>query len=259
MEIRRKRQVSLLKVVILAGGRGTRLKPYTHVLPKPLMPVDQFPILEIVIRSLARNGLRDIIICTGYMSEIIESFCGRGERFGVKIDYSREDKPLGTAGSLALLGDKLKSTFMVMNGDILVALDICAFIKSHMERKALVTIGLKKRRTETKLGVVKLSRSMRVLDYVEKPVHEYMASAGIHLMQPDVLDYIKPGEQLDVPDLIMRLIKRGKKVQGFIIDGLWLHLSRPDDFEIANENWGRIAREMKLEDVLGSSSRTGAS
>ena len=248
-----------MKVVILAGGQGTRLRPYTHVLPKPLMPVDRYPILEIVIRYLARNGFRDIIICTGYMSEVIESFCGRGERFGVKIDFSREDKPLGTAGSLALLGDKLKSTFMVMNGDILVAMDICAFIKSHREQKALVTMGLKKRRTETKLGVVKLSRSMRVLDYVEKPVHEYMASIGIHLMQPDVLNYMKPGEYLDVPDLIMRLIKCGKKVQGFIINNLWLHLSRPDDFEFANENWERIVKEMKLEDVLDISDRNGES
>lgn len=239
-----------MKVVILAGGRGTRLRPYTHVLPKPLMPVDRFPILEIVIRQLAHNGFRDIIICTGFMSEIIESFCGNGEKFGVKIDFLREDKPLGTAGSLALLRGKLKSTFMVMNGDILVAIDISAFMKSHKEQKALVTMGLKKRRTETKLGVVKLNRSMRILDYVEKPVHEYTASVGIHLMQPDVLNYIEPGEYLDVPDLIMRLIRCGKKVQGFIVNGLWLHLSRPDDFESANENWERIVKEMKLEDAL---------
>lgn len=245
--------VSDLKVVILAGGKGTRLKPYSHVLPKPLMPVDRFPILEILIRQLAINGFRDIIICTGYMSEVIESFCGRGERFGVKIDFSREDKPLGTAGSLALLRNKLKSTFMVINGDILVAIDFRDFIKSHKEQKAIVTMVLKKRRTDVKLGVVKLSRSMRVLDYAEKPVHEYMASVGIYLMEPDVLNYIEPGKYLDVPDLIMRLIKGRKKVQGFIINNLWLHLSRPDDFESANENWKRIVKELKLENALNIS------
>ena len=241
-----------MKVVILAGGKGARLRPYTHVLPKPLIPVDRYPVLEIIIRQLAINGFKDITISTGYMSEIIESFCGRGKKFGVKINYSREEKPLGTAGSLETLRDQLKSTFMVLNGDVLVGIDFRDFINSHRAQKATVTMGLKKRRTEIALGVIKMNKRMRILDYSEKPVEEYNASVGIQLMEPDVLDYIKPGKYLDMPDLIMRLVKSGKKVQGYMINNLWLHLGRPDDFEDANENWRTIVKELRLEDALNN-------
>ena len=241
-----------LKAVILAGGRGTRLKPYTHVLPKPLMPVGTFPVLEIILRQFAMNGFRDVILSTGYLSEIIKSFCGTGERFGVKILYSREDKLLGTAGPLGSLKDELKQTFLVTNGDILTAINFSDFIKQHKEQGALLTMGLKKRRYNIQFGVVKLDNNQNVLDYIEKPTQEHMVSIGMYLMEPAILDYIKPKTYLDLPDLIKQLINHGEKVQGFVVDNLWLHLSRADDFENANANLGNILSELKLDGVLNN-------
>jgi NDP-sugar pyrophosphorylase family protein len=242
-----------MKAVIMAGGKGTRLRPYTYVLPKPLMPVDRFPVLELVIRQLAHNGFHHIILSTGYMSELIKSFCGNGERFGVKIEYSYEPKPLGTAGPLGLLRKKLDSTFLVINGDILVAVDFADFLKNHRESKALLTMGLKRRSHNIQFGLVELDEQARVRSYIEKPTQEYIVSTGINLMEPEVLDYINPKEQLDMPDLVNQLIRDGKKIHGYVNDGLWLHLSRPDDFESANENLENIIKELKLEGVLSTS------
>jgi NDP-sugar pyrophosphorylase family protein len=244
-----------MKAVIMAGGKGTRLKPYTYVLPKPLMPVDRFPVLELVIRQLAHNGFHHIILSTGYMSELIKSFCGNGERFGVKIEYSYESKPLGTAGPLGLLRKKLDSTFLVINGDILVAMDFAHFLKSHRENKALLTIGLKRRSHNIQFGIVELDEETRVCSYIEKPTQEYIVSTGINLMEPEVLDYINPKERLDMPDLVNQLIRDGKKIHGYVNDGLWLHLSRPDDFESANENWRSIVKELGIERFLDSNSK----
>jgi len=241
-----------LKAVILAGGKGTRLKPYTHVLPKPLMPVGRFSVLEIIIRQFVMNGIRDIILSTGYMSEVIRSFCDTGEKFGAKIKYSREDKLLGTAGPLGSLKNELESTFVVTNGDILTAIDFDDLIRSHKEHEALLTMGLKKRSYNIQFGVVELDKNQNVLNYVEKPTQEYTVSIGIYLMEPEVLDYIKPKEYLDMPHLVMQLLKDGKKVHGYMVDKLWLHLSRSDDFESANINWKNIIKELKLEKVFNT-------
>jgi NDP-sugar pyrophosphorylase family protein len=244
-----------MKAVIMAGGKGTRLRPYTYVLPKPLMPVNRFPVLELVIRQLAHNGFRNIILSTGYMSELIRSFCGNGERLGAKIEYSYEPKPLGTAGPLGLLRKKLDSTFLVINGDILVAMDFTDFLRKHKESNALLTLGLKKRTHELQFGLIEIDEQAMVCSYIEKPTQEYIVSTGISLMEPEILDYIGPEERLDMPDLANRLIRDGRKIHGYISDKLWFHLSRPDDFESANENWKSIAKELGIESFLDINSK----
>jgi mannose-1-phosphate guanylyltransferase len=244
-----------MKAVIMAGGKGTRLRPYTYVLPKPLMPVNKFPVLELVIRQLAHNGFHNIILSTGYMSELIRSFCGNGERLGAKIEYSYEPKPLGTAGPLGLLRKKLDSTFLVINGDILVAMDFADFLRNHRENKALLTLGLKKRIHHLQFGLVELDKEARVCSYIEKPTKEYIVSTGISLMEPEVLDYINPEERLDMPDLVNQLIRDGRRIHGYVSDRLWLHLSRPDDFESANENWRHIVKELGIERFFGTNSK----
>jgi NDP-sugar pyrophosphorylase family protein len=246
-----------MKAVVMAGGMGTRLRPYTYVLPKPLMPVNRFPVLELVIKQLAHNGFRNIILSTGYMSELIKSFCGTGKRLGAKIEYSYEPKPLGTVGPLGLLRKKLDHTFLVINGDILVAMDFADFLRNHEENKALLTLGLNKRTYSLQFGLVELGEKAKVQSYIEKPTHEYVVSTGISLMEPEVLDFIRPGERLDMPDLVNQLIRDGRRIHGYVSDRLWLHLSRPDDFESANENWRNIVRELGIESSLGTGSKKG--
>lgn len=239
----------------MAGGMGTRLRPYTYVLPKPLMPVNRFPVLELVIRQLVHNGFHNIILSTGYMAELIRSFCDNGKRLGAEIDYSYEPKPLGTAGSLGLLRKKLDSTFLVINGDILVAMDFPDFLRNHRENKSLLTLGLKKRRHDLQFGLVELDKEATVCSYTEKPTQEYLVSTGISLMEPEVLAYIRPEERLDMPELVNRLIRDGRKIHGYVSDKLWLHLSRPDDFENANENWKNIVKELGIESYFGTDSK----
>ena len=244
-----------MKAVVLTGGKGTRLRPYTFVLPKPLMPVNKFPVLELVIRQLAHNGFDHIILSTGYMSEMIMHFCGNGERFGVQIEYSRETKPLGTAGSLSLLKKKLDDTFLLTNGDILVGMNFADFLRHHRKNHALITLGLSKRKYDIQFGVVELDEKASVCSYSEKPSQEYVVSTGMNLMEPEVLGKIKPNERLDMPDLVTQLIKDGDKVQGFVSDGSWLHLSRLDDFERANENWKSIIKELEIDRYLDLNSK----
>lgn len=236
----------------MAGGKGTRLRPYTYILPKPLMPVNRFPVLELVIRQLAQNGFHNIILSTGYMSELVRSFCGNGERLGAKIEYSHEPKPLGTVGPLGLLRKKLNSTFLVINGDILVAMDFADFLRNHKKNRALLTLGLKNRIHKLQFGLVELDEEAMVRSYREKPTQEYLVSTGISLVEPEVLDYIDPEERLDMPDLVNQLIKDGCRIHGYVSDKLWLHLSRPDDFESANENWRHIVRELGIQRFFGA-------
>ena len=233
-----------MKAVILAGGKGTRLKPYTTVFPKPLMPINDKPILEIVIRQLKSHGFGEIIITVGHLSELIITFFGDGGKFDVKIEYSREDKPLGTAGGLGLIKKELNETFLMMNGDVLTTLNFSDLVSYHKRNDAIATIALNKREVYIDFGVVELDDSDSIAGYIEKPKIEYLVSMGVYVFDPRVLEYIRPNEYLDFPDLIKELISNGETVKGYIYEGYWLDIGRPDDYEKANSEIDKIYPEL---------------
>ena len=223
-----------MKAVILAGGKGTRLKPYTTVFPKPLMPIGDNPVLEIVIRQLKSHGFGEVIITVGHLAELIMTFFRNGSKFGVEIDYSREDKPLGTAGGLGLIKQELNETFLMMNGDVLTTLDFSDLVSYHKGNGAIATIALNRRDVYIDFGVIELDDGNSILGYTEKPKIDYLVSMGVYVFDPKVLEYIRPNEYLDFPDLIKELISNGETVKGYIYDGYWLDIGRPDDYERAN-------------------------
>ncbi|MHA1143821.1 MAG: nucleotidyltransferase family protein [Candidatus Helarchaeota archaeon] len=229
-----------LKAVILAGGRGTRLKPYTVVFPKPLVPIGDKPILEILIKQLVKFGIKDFIFATGHLAELIKAFFNDGSKFGVKIKYSKEDTPLGTVGPLSKLGDQLTETFIVMNGDVLTDLDFNALIKFHEKSKAIATIALHERTVKIDYGVIELDDAKKLINYSEKPSINYRVSMGIYVFEPKILKYIPEGEYYDLPDLILKLINSGEIVKGYKYDGYWLDIGRPDDYERAQEEFDTI-------------------
>jgi NDP-sugar pyrophosphorylase family protein len=224
-----------MRAVILAGGKGTRLAPYTTVLPKPLMPIGEMPILEIVMRQLSYYGIQRITLAVGYLAELLMAYCGDGSKFGVKLDYSREEQPLGTAGPISLIQD-LNETFLVMNGDLLTTIDYGAMWKYHKERGAIATLASYRREVRIDLGVIE-SQDGWVKDYIEKPTYHYMVSTGIYIFEPDVLEFMERGQQLDLPGLVVRMVQAGKKVNIYNFDGYWLDIGRHDDYESAIEEF----------------------
>lgn len=226
-----------MRAVILAGGKGTRLAPYTTVLPKPLMPIGEMPILEIVIRQLAYHKIIDITLAVGYLAELLMAYCGDGGRFGVKLNYSREERPLGTAGPISLIPN-LNETFLVMNGDLLTSLNYGTMWKYHKERGAVATLASYRREVKIDLGVIE-SDAGWLKNYVEKPAYRYAVSMGIYLFEPAVLSYIPANQRMDLPELVMNLIGDGHKVNVFDFDGYWLDIGRHDDYENAIEQFSR--------------------
>ncbi len=228
------REMQNIPVVILAGGKGRRLRPYSTVFPKPLMPVGERPILEVLIRQLARRGLRRIYIAVGHLAHLLINFFGNGENLGVQIEYVREEVPLGTAGALDLLRERLGSTFLVMNGDLLTDIDYSELLRYHRAGGAAATIALSQRTVDIDYGVVKVSGD-RLSGYEEKPQIKYLVSMGVYVLEPEVLVHINPGAHCDFPDLVLRLLAANRTVRGFLHPGYWLDIGRPADYDLANE------------------------
>jgi len=224
-----------MKAVILAGGKGTRLKPYTTCFPKPLMPIGEEPILEIVIKQLKSHGFKEINMAVGHLAELITVFFGNGEKYGMNINYYREDEPLGTAGPLAQMSNELNETFLMMNGDVLTSLNFSDIVKYHNENEAMATIALYKKNVQIDFGLVELDEENNIDGYTEKPKIDYLVSMGVYVFNPKVMEYIKPNQYLDFPDLIKILIDNDEKVKGYVYDGYWLDMGRPDDYELANK------------------------
>jgi NDP-sugar pyrophosphorylase family protein len=223
------------RAVVLAGGEGTRLRPYTTVLPKPLMPVADRPVIDIVLRQLHRAGFDRVTIATGYLAQLIETFCGDGSAYGLRIDYFREDVPLGTVGSLALI-EELDEPFLVMNGDVLTDMRYDELFAEHVASGAAATIATTTRSVEVTLGVMRFHDEAdqgRVTDYVEKPTLSYDVSMGVYAFDPRVIRYIEPGVRLDFPDLILRLLAAGEQVRAHRPDAYWLDIGRHEDYEQA--------------------------
>jgi NDP-sugar pyrophosphorylase family protein len=222
-----------MRAIILAGGKGTRLAPYTTVLPKPLMPIGEMPILEIVIRQLQRHGFDDLTLAVGYLAEL---YCGDGSKFNVKLGYSREEQPLGTAGPIALVSG-IDDSFLVMNGDLLTTIDYSAMLAYHRERKAMATIACYQRDVKIDLGVIETDADNWVSNYIEKPTYHYSVSMGIYIFEPAVLQFIQKNQRLDLPELVLKLKAAGHPVNIYNFEGYWLDIGRHDDYERAIEEF----------------------
>jgi NDP-sugar pyrophosphorylase family protein len=221
-----------MKAVVLAGGKGTRLAPYTKILPKPLLPIGETPILEILLRQMKVSGVDDVVLTVGHLAELLELFFQNGERLGLNIQYSYEDQPLGTAGPLSLVKG-LDTTFIVTNGDVLTTLNFRDLVETHCSSGAAATIAMHTRREKIDLGVIQTDGSRQITGYIEKPTYEFQVSMGIYVFEPRVLQYIPHNCYLDFPDLVLRLIENGQLVMGYPYDGYWQDLGRPDDYERA--------------------------
>jgi len=242
-----------MRAIILAGGRGTRLRPFTASFPKPLVPVGDKPVVELLIRSLLCHGICDVTLSLGYLSELVQAYFQHRQRLltKLKLTYVIEEEPSGTAGSLARV-DGLNETFLVMNGDLLTDLDFNDLIRFHRENGAALTIATQRRKVKIDLGVLKFDDAARLTDYVEKPEHVYDVSMGVYVYEPSALRYIVSGEYLDFPDLVLRLLANGQRVCAYVTDCLWLDIGRPDDYERAQEMFN--AHKDRFEFALDSDS-----
>jgi NDP-mannose synthase len=224
-----------MQAIILAGGKGTRLRPYTTVLPKPLMPIGDIPILEIVVKQLKYYGCNRMILAVGHLKELLKAFFNDGKKWDMEIKYSYEDKPMGTAGPLKLINpNEIEDNFIVMNGDVLTDLNYGEFFEYHKTNNALCTIATYKKPVKINLGVLELENH-DVVNYIEKPVLNYTVSMGVYAFKKETLNYIPADAFFDFPDLIKKLIKENKKVMGYHFNNQWLDIGTPSDFEIANE------------------------
>jgi NDP-sugar pyrophosphorylase family protein len=236
-----------VKVVVLAGGKGTRLAPYTRIIPKPLMPVGDKPILEILLRQFKHAGIKEVTLTVGYLADLIRLFFQDGSRLGLHITYSHETKPLGTSGPLAYV-EGLNDTFLVTNGDVLTTLDFSDLIAFHKKQGSVATIATHKRKVDINFGVVELDDEHTLSGYTEKPTIDYLVSMGVYVFEPQILNFIPKGEYLDLPDLIHHLIDAGEKVSGYVFRGYWEDLGRPDDYERANEYFDQMQDKFLPED-----------
>ena len=236
-----------MKAIVLAGGKGARLAPYTKVLPKSLMPIGDMPILEILLWQMKRAGVDEVILAVGHMAHLLQAFFQDGERFGLKIIYSFERQPLGTAGPLSLVGG-LDDTFLVTNGDVLTTLDLRRLIDSHRSSGAAATIATHARQVKIDLGVIQYDGTNQVVDYIEKPRYDFFVSMGIYVFEPRVLNYIPYNQYLDFPDLVLRLISGRERVMGYPFDGYWQDLGRADDYEQAIQDFESLRSQILGED-----------
>jgi NDP-sugar pyrophosphorylase family protein len=220
-----------------------RLRPYTTVLPKPLMPVGDRPILDVIVRQLRHHGFERLTIVTGHLAELIEAFFGDGEKYGIPIDYFREDEPLGTVGALRLL-DGLDEDFLVMNGDVLTDLAYGDFLAEHTASGAAASVAAHRREVQVSLGVLQFEDAAdedRLTGYIEKPTYHYEVSMGVYAFSPRAVERIEPNRRLDFPDLVLRLLDAGEVVRARRSeDDYWLDIGRHDDYETAMDEFERM-------------------
>jgi NDP-sugar pyrophosphorylase family protein len=235
-----------MQAVILAGGKGTRLLPFTKVFPKPLVPLDERPIIDTIVRQLKHFGFTRLTLAVGYMAEMIQTYMRHGEQYGIEINYSFEEEPLGTVGPLAQIRD-LDQTFLVMNGDVITNLDYSDLVAFHKQRGALATIGTFQKQFKIELGIIHNDDQYAVVDYIEKPVYTFNVSMGVYVFDIKVLNYIEPKKYLDFPDLVKRLLAQGQPVVSYPFDGYWLDIGNHRDYERALEEYEAIKGDLHLE------------
>ncbi|MEQ8898599.1 MAG: sugar phosphate nucleotidyltransferase [Roseovarius sp.] len=226
-----------MKAVILAGGKGLRMRPYTSVLPKPLLPIGEMPILEIILRRLEKAGVTDVVIAIGYLGSLIQTYLAQNPISNrMNITYHMEDEPLGTAGAIGGI-DGLDEPFFVMNGDLLSTIDLKAMMQHHLDTGACLTVGVVSTEVQIQLGVLSLDAADNITGYDEKPKMSYAASMGIYVYSPLAKSLVEPGVHLDAPSLVLRLIERGKKVSGFTAPCRWIDIGNPGEYERAQQEF----------------------
>jgi NDP-sugar pyrophosphorylase family protein len=240
-----------MKAVILAGGKGTRLEPYTTVFPKPLVPIGHRPIVDIIVRQLAYYGFRDIVLNVGYLSELIRAYFQNGinDLENVKLSYHKESEPTGTAGSLRTI-QGMSETFLVMNGDILTTMDYTKLITYHREKGGILTISMHKKRNKVGLGVIETDNNDCLTSYEEKPETEYKVSMGVYVYEPEALEYIDPDVYLDFPHLVTRLLESGEKVVGYPCSDFWLDIGNHEDYVKAQKVFEESKYDFLPKDVF---------
>jgi NDP-mannose synthase len=221
-----------VRAVILAGGRGSRLAPYTTVLPKPLMPIGDRAILDIVVRQLGRAGFDHLTIAVGHLAHLIVAVFGDGASHGVTIDYHQEREPRGTAGPLATIKG-LDEPFLMLNGDVLTTLDFGALMAMHRQRGNALTIATHRREVKIDYGVLHTDDDQRLVGYEEKPTLGYEVSMGVYAIDPRVVGFVPADRPFDLPDLVKALLEAGEPVGALPYDGYWLDIGRHDDYEQA--------------------------
>lgn len=224
-----------MQAVILAGGKGTRLKPFTTVIPKPLMPLGERPILDVVFRQLKAYGFEEAVLAVGYMNQFFVAMFGERTEQGLKLRYSVEKEPLGTAGPLSALIDELDDDFLVMNGDVLTTLNYCKLVGFHKENGAAATISTYAREVNIDFGVIEFDTSeFKMTNYVEKPTYNFNVSMGVNVINKKIaVKYLKPGKHLDIPDLMKQMKTDGHKILCYHQPCFWLDIGRVDDYSMA--------------------------
>lgn len=229
------------RAIILAGGKGTRLKPYTVALPKPLVPIGDKPILEIIIMQLIENGFEHITITINHLADIIKAFFGDGSKWGIKIDYSLEEKPLSTMGPLSLI-ENLPENFLIMNGDVLSDINFSTLIQKHENSKSIFTISSYKREQKSDYGILEVGDNSSLIGFKEKPVVEYDVSMGIYIANKKILDYIPYNQSYGFDQLMLDLIADDNPAKVIRHDGYWLDIGRPEDYAKACEDIESIVK-----------------
>jgi NDP-sugar pyrophosphorylase family protein len=228
-----------VRAIILAGGKGTRLRPYTVALPKPLVPVGDRPILDIVLTQLARAGVKHVTMAVSHLAHLIMAYFGDGQRWGLKIDYSLEDKPLSTIAPLKLIHD-LPEHFLVMNGDILTDLDFAALYERHVAGGADITVATFRRDSRIDFGVLRTDDSNRVVGFEEKPVYHFQVSMGVYAISRRLLEIVPSDTAYGFDHLMLACIAQGRKAVCYPHTGTWLDIGRPDDYALAVEQFGDL-------------------
>jgi NDP-sugar pyrophosphorylase family protein len=225
--------------VLLAGGRGARLMPYTAVFPKPLMPLGDMPVIELLLRQLRKAGVTRVVLAVNHLHHLIRAFCGDGESFGLEIEYCLEDQPLGTAGPLSLMLDRLGDQFIVANGDLLTNFDIGAMVAGHRASRPGASIAVFERRLKIEFGIIETDDAMRLVGYREKPELHHLVSMGLYVLTREaVAPHLLRGAALDMPDLMMRLRDSGETIECVKQDCVWLDIGHPADYAQAQTLFG---------------------
>ncbi len=228
-----------MRAVILAGGKGTRLKPYTITLPKPLVPVGEEPIMKLLLESLKKQGIKETVICVNHMGNLIEAYFGDGSEYGMQIRYSREQKPLGTVAPIKLI-QGLPEDFLVMNGDVLTNLSFRKLFLEHKINDAILTVATHARNVHIDYGVIGHDPDYFVNSFVEKPDYDVNVCMGIYAFNKRVFDYVPENTYFGFDDLMHKLLDNGEKVKIFEHKGYWLDIGSPEDYEKANEDVYRV-------------------
>jgi NDP-sugar pyrophosphorylase family protein len=227
-----------MHVVILAGGKGVRLRPYTTVLPKPLVPIgDQYAILDIILRQLAAYGFQTATLAIGHLGSLIRAFVGDGSRWGLSVTYAEEDRPLSTIGPLFNILDQLPEHFLTMNGDVLTSLDYAGLLHSHIASEAPLTVAAHQRKVKIDFGCLETNNQGMIVGFTEKPTLSYRVSMGVYALSAKTLAPYPRGVNFGFDELVLDLLERGESPATVDFDGYWLDIGRPDDYDEANRDF----------------------